>query len=59
MGLTAADLLVVEFVGIKLSLFLGVLLGLEDVGDQVRSFVRGGVTGLTVGDSLVGEYVAI
>ena len=58
-GLTVTDSLVVEYVGIELSSFLGALLGLENVGAQVESFVRGGVTGLTVGDSLVGEHIAI
>ena len=35
---------------------MGALLGLEDVGDRVGSFVGGGVTGLIVGDS-VGIFV--
>ena len=34
-------------------------MGLEDVGDQVGSFVSGGVMGLTVGDLLAREYVGI
>ena len=38
---------------------IGALLGLEDVGDRVGSFVGDFVTGLSVGDSLVGEYVGI
>ena len=39
--------------------FVGALVGLEDVGNQVGSFVGGGVMGLTVRDPLVGEYVGI
>ena len=39
--------------------FVGVLVGLEDVGNQVGSFVGGRVMGLTVRDLLVGEYIGI
>jgi hypothetical protein len=38
-----------SFLGFKLGSFVGTLLGLEDVGDRVGSFVGGGVMGLTVG----------
>ena len=48
-----------EYIGIKLGSFVGALLGLEDVVDQVGSFVGGRMMGLTVGDLLVGEYVGI
>ena len=34
-------------------------MGLEDVGNQVGSFVGSGVMGLTVGDLLIGEYAGI
>ncbi len=34
-------------------------MGLEDVGDEVGSFVGGGVMGLTVGHLFVGECVDI
>ena len=39
MGLTAGDSLVKEFVGIELGLFVGALLGLEGVANQVGSFL--------------------
>jgi hypothetical protein len=38
---------------------MGVLLGLEDVSDQVGSFVGGRVMGLTVGNLLIREYLGI
>ncbi len=57
MGLTVGHLFVGECVDIKLSLFVGALLGLEDVGNQVGSFVGGGVMGLTVGNLLIKEFI--
>jgi hypothetical protein len=59
MVLTAGHLLVEECVGIKLSSFIGTLLGPEDVGDRVGSFVGGGAMGLTVGHSFLKECVDI
>jgi hypothetical protein len=59
MGLTVGLSLVGECVGVKLGLFVGALLGLEDVGNPVGSFVGGGVMGLAVGGLLVGECVDI
>ncbi len=41
--------LVGECVGVKLGLFVGALLGLEDVGNQDSSFVGGRVMGLALG----------
>ena len=38
---------------------MGTFLGLEDVGNQVRSLVGGGMMGLTFGDLLVGEFLGI
>ena len=49
MGLTVGLSLVGECVGVKLGLFLGALLGLEDVGNRVSSFVGGRVMGLALG----------
>jgi hypothetical protein len=61
MGLTVEGLLVGKYIGIKLRSFVGMLLllGVEDVGNQVDSFVDSRVMGLTVGSSLDGEYVGI
>jgi hypothetical protein len=62
MGLTVGLSLVEECVGVKLGLFVvfvGALLGLEDVGNPVGGFVSGGVMGLAVGGLLVGECVGI
>ena len=41
----------------SLGSFVGYLLGLEDVGNDDGVLVGAFVTGLSVGDSLVGKYV--
>jgi hypothetical protein len=64
LGLTLGHSFLGECVGIKLGsfklgLFVGTLLGPEDAGNQVCSFVGGEVMGLTVGNLLVEECVGI
>ena len=59
MGLTVGHFFVRECVDIKLDSFVGTLLGPEDVGDRVGSFVGGGAMGLTVGHSFLEECVDI
>ena len=52
--MNVGDSLIGRCVGIKLGSFVGTLLGLEDVGNRVGSFVCSGVMGLTVINLLVG-----
>ena len=59
LGLTIGGVLVRKYADIKLGLFMGTLLGLEDVRNQVGSFIGGRVMGLTVGGLLIMEYVGI